>query len=146
MKKREDEGKLAAELLEVRDVMTPEVITEDEETPVTKLSRDMEVAGVGSVVITRKGRPIGIVTDRDIALKVIRKDRKASEVNAKEIMSTPLITIESDAPLGKACDLMAEKGIRRLPVVDGDKLVGIISVRNILTRSPASVSKFYPRD
>lgn len=137
---------MAMEILEVGDVMTPKVVTEDEETSVTKLSRDMVVAGIGSVVITKKGKPVGIVTDRDIAIKVIMKDRKASEVKAKEIMSSPLITIEPDAPLEKACELMAEKGIRRLLVIDDDKLVGIISVRNILTRSPTSVSKFYPEE
>ena len=134
------------EMLEVGDVMTPHVITEDEETSVTKLSKDMEVAGIGSVVITRKGKPVGIVTDRDIAIQVIMKDRKASEVKAKEIMSAPLITIESDAPLEKACELMAQEGIRRLPVIEDDKLIGIISVRNILTRSPTSVSRFYPAE
>jgi CBS domain-containing protein len=106
----------------------------------------MEVADIGSVVITRKGKPVGIVTDRDIALKVIMKDRKASEVKAKEIMSVPLITIESDVPLEKACEFMAEKGIRRLPVIEDDKLVGILSVRNILTRNPMCVSKFYPAE
>jgi CBS domain-containing protein len=137
---------MATEMLEVGDVMTLEVITEDEETAVTRLSRDMEVAGIGSVVITKKGKPVGIVTDRDIALKVIMKDRKASEIKAKEIMSAPLITIESDAPLEKACELMAERGIRRLPVIEEDKLVGIISVRNVLTRNPACVSKFYPAE
>ncbi len=134
------------EILEVWDVMTPKVVTEDEDTAVTKLSRDMEVTGIGSVVITKAGKPIGIVTDRDIAIKVIMKDRKASEITAKEIMSSPLITIEPDAPVEKACELMANKGIRRLPVVEGDKLIGIISVRNILTRSPMSVNKFYPAD
>ncbi|MBE0517129.1 MAG: CBS domain-containing protein [Methanophagales archaeon] len=135
---------MALEILEVGDVMTPKVVTEDEETSVTKLSRDMEVAGIGSVVITKKGKPVGIVTDRDIAIKVIMKDRRASEIKAKEIMSSPLVTIEPDAPLEKACELMAEKGIRRLLVMDDDTLVGIISVRNILTRSPGCVSKFYP--
>jgi CBS domain-containing protein len=137
---------MAPGMLEVGDVMTPKVITEDEETRITKLSRDMEVADIGSVVITRKGKPVGIVTDRDIALKVIMKDRKASEVKAKEIMSVPLITIESDVPLEKACEFMAEKGIRRLPVIEDDKLVGILSVRNILTRNPMCVSKFYPAE
>jgi CBS domain-containing protein len=119
-------------MLKVGDVMTLKVITEDEEISVTKLSRDMAVAGIGSVVITKKGKPVGIVTERDIAIKVIMKDRKASDIKAKEIMSSPLVTIESDAPLEKACGLMAEKGIRRLPVIEDDKLVGIISVKNLL--------------
>ena len=137
---------MATEMLEVGDVMTPEVITEDEKTRVTKLSTEMEMAGIGSVVITREGKPIGIVTDRDIALKVCALKRNPDDVTAKEIMSSPLHTIEPDASLEKACKLMADKGIRRLPVIEGDKLVGIISVRNILTRNPTCVHKFYPTE
>jgi len=137
---------MVTEMLEVGDVMTPEVITEDEGTLVTKLSKDMELAGIGSVVITRKGKPIGIVTDRDIALKIFASKRNPSEVKAEEIMSSPLITIEPDVLLEKACELMADRGIRRLPVMEDDKLVGIISLRNILTRSPTCVRKFYPAE
>jgi len=133
-------------MLEVGDVMTPKVITEDEETLVTKLSKDMELAGIGSVVITKVGKPVGIVTDRDIALKIFASKRNPSEVKAKEIMSSPLITIEPDVSLEKACELMADGGIRRLPVIEDDKLVGIISLRNILTRSPTCVHKFYPAE
>jgi len=133
-------------MLEVGDVMTPEVIAEDEKTRVTKLSTEMEMAGIGSVVITREGKPIGIVTDRDIALKVCAMKRNPDEVMAKEIMSSPLLTIEPDASLEKACKLMADEGIRRLPVVEEEKLVGIISVRNILTRNPTCVHKFYPTE
>jgi len=135
---------MAIEALEVGDVMTPKVVTEDEETPVTIISADMEVSGIGSVVITKEGKPVGIITDRDIAIKVIMKNRRPKEVKAKEIMSSPLITIGPDASIEKACALLAERSIRRLPVIDDDKLVGIISVRNILTRNPACVSKFYP--
>nr|QNO52323.1 putative protein [Methanosarcinales archaeon ANME-1 ERB6] len=132
------------EALEVRDVMTPQVVTEDEVAPVTKISMDMEVSGIGSVVITKEGKPAGIITDRDIATKVIMKNRRPSEIKAKEIMSSPLTTIEPDASVENACKLLAENGIRRIPVIEDDKLVGIISVRNILTRNPMCVTKFYP--
>nr|QNO53866.1 homoserine O-acetyltransferase [Methanosarcinales archaeon ANME-1 ERB6] len=135
---------MAMEALEVGDVMTPQVVTEDEEAPVTKISADMEVSGIGSVVITKEGKPTGIITDRDIATKVIMKNRRPGEIKAKEIMSSPLTTIEPDASIEKACELLAENGIRRVPVIEDDKLVGIISVRNILTRNPMCVTKFYP--
>ena len=135
---------MVTEILEVGDVMTPKVLTEDEDVPVSAISRDMEVSGVGSIVITRGGKPVGIVTDRDIAIKITMKDRKASEIHAKEIMSSPLISIAIDAPLEKACEILAANNIRRLPVIEEGNLQGIISVRNILTRNPTSVSKFYP--
>ncbi len=137
---------MAMELLEVGDIMTPKVVTEEEDTPVTKISKDMEAFGIGSVVITRNGKPAGIITDRDIALKVTMENRVPGEIKAKDIMSTPLITVEPDMPVDKACEILAKNGIRRLPVLDGDKLVGIVSVRNILTRNPACVSRFYPME
>jgi len=135
---------MEVEMLEVGDIMTPKVVTEDEDAPATKISKAMELTGVGSVVITKGGKPVGIITDRDIALKVTMKNRIPSEIKAKEIMSSPLITIEPDAPQEKACELMAEKGIRRIPVMEDDELVGIISVRNVLTRNPACIKTLYP--
>ena len=138
------EGKVVSELLEVGDVMTLKVITEDENTPVAKISEGMKVSGIGSVVITSEGKPAGIVTDRDMAIKVIMKDRKASEIKAKEIMSSPLITIKPEASVEKGCELLAKNNIRRMPVMENNELVGIISVRNILTRAPEHVKKFYP--
>jgi len=141
-----NEEEMATEMLEVGDVMTPNVITEDEETQVTKLSKEMELSGIGSIVVTRAGKPVGIVTDRDMAIQVCAKGKKPSEVKAKEIMSSPLLTIEPEASLEKACEFMADNGIRRLPVIEDDELVGIISFRNILTRSPTCVHKFYPAE
>ena len=135
---------MEAEILEVGDVMTPKVLTADEETSVTDLSKEMEIAGLGSIVITKSGKPVGIVTDRDIAIKVIMRDRKGSEIKAKEIMSSPLVTIEPGVLLEKACAILAENDIRSLPVIEDGELMGIISVRNVLTRNPTCVTKFYP--
>jgi CBS domain-containing protein len=81
--------------MKVADIMSRPIIAEDEETLVTKIAEDMEELGIGSVVITSKGKPVGIITERDIALKVLLKNRRAGEVKAKEVMSSPLITIES---------------------------------------------------
>ena len=132
--------------MKVRDIMSTPIVTEDEDTPMIDIARDMKELGIGSVVITSEGNPagIGIITERDIALKVLLKDRKASEVKAKEIMSSPLITIEPDIPVEKACELIAEKRIKRLPVIENGILIGIISVRNILSRMPECVRRFYP--
>jgi len=134
------------EKMKVKDVMSSPVITEDEDVSVTILSRDMELSGIGSVVITKEDKPVGMVTDSDIASKIIMKDKKASEIKAKEIMSSPLITIGAGASVEKACEFLVANDMRRLPVMENDKLVGIISVRNILTRAPKHVKKFYPVD
>ena len=132
------------DLLKVRDIMTRPVIAEDEEVLVTKIAEDMNELGIGSVVITKEGKPAGIITEWDIVLKVLLKNERASEVKAKEIMSFPLITLEPETSVEEACELVAKKGIKRLPVVENDVLIGIVSVRNILTKKPEYVKRFYP--
>ncbi|MGB7532119.1 MAG: CBS domain-containing protein [Halobacteriota archaeon] len=129
--------------MKVREMMTRPIITEDGDTIVTKIAEDMDELGVGSVVITSEGKPAGIVTERDIALKVLLKDRRASEVKAKEIMVSPLVTIESETSVDEACKLAARKRIKRLPVVENGMLVGIVSIRDLLTRKPEYVREFY---
>lgn len=129
--------------MKVREMMSRPIITEDRDTIVTKIAEDMDELGVGSVVITSEGKPAGIVTERDIALKVLLKDRRASEVKAKEIMAFPLVTIESETSVDEACKLAARKRIKRLPVVENGMLVGIVSIRDLLTRKPEYVREFY---
>jgi len=131
-----------AGLLEVRDIMTYPAITEDEDASVAEIAKCMKLSGIGSVVITKEDKHVGIVTDRDIVIKVIMKDRNPSKVKAKEIMSSPLMTIESDASLLGACKLLLEKSIRRLLVIEDDELVGIISIKNIVTGEPLHVKKY----
>ena len=129
--------------MKVRDIMTRPIIAEDEDTLVTKIAADMDELGIGSVVITSEGKPAGIITERDIALKVLLKDRRASEVKAKEIMAFPLVTVEPEASVDEACKLAARKRIKRLPVVEKGMLIGIVSVRDLLTRKPEYVREFY---
>jgi CBS domain-containing protein len=113
---------MEAELLEVRDIMTYPAITEDEDVSVAEIAKCMKMSGISCVVITKEDNP--------------------GEVKAKEIMSSPLMTIESDASLGRAGKVLIEKGIRRLPVIENGELVGIVSLRNIVTREPLHVRKY----
>jgi CBS domain-containing protein len=134
---------MAAELmLEVRDVMTYPAITEEGDASVAKILKIMKMSGIGSVIITEEDKPVGIVTDRDIVMKVIMKDRDPSKLKVKEVMSSPLMTIAADASLRRACKLLVEKGIRRLLVIDDEELVGVVSLRNILTGEPQHVRKY----
>lgn len=132
--------------MKVRDIMSTPIITEEGDTGIIKIAKDMADLEVGSVVITSEGEPAGIITERDIALKVLLKyrGRRGSEVKAKEIMSSPLVTIKPEATVEEACELASTKNLKRLPVVENGVLIGIISVRNILTRKPEYVKRFYP--
>jgi CBS domain-containing protein len=129
--------------MNVKDIMSRPIISEDEETLVTKIAEDMEELGIGSVVITKGGEPVGIITERDIALKALLKNRRASEVKAKEIMTAPLVTIDPETSVEDACKLAARKRIKRLPVVESGVPIGIVSIRDLLTRKPEYVREFY---
>ena len=123
--------------------MTRPIIVEDEETVVAKIAEDMDEFGIGSVVITKEGKPAGIITERDLALKVLLKDRMANEVKAKEIMAFPVVTVEPEVSIDEVCKLAAEKRIKRLPVVEKGMFVGIVSIRDLLAKKPESVKEFY---
>jgi CBS domain-containing protein len=129
--------------MKVETIMSRPIITEDEETPVNRIAKDMDKLKIGSVVITKKGKPAGIITERDIALKVLLKDKRAGEVKAKEIMSAPIVTVEPEVSVEEACKLAAKKRIKRMPVVENGVLVGIVSIRDLLTRRPEYVKEFY---
>jgi CBS domain-containing protein len=131
--------------MKVREIMSRPIITEDGDVLITEIVKNMAELGIGSVVITSDGNPAGIITERDIALKVLLKNKRADEVTAKEVMSSPLLTIEAETSVDEASALAAEKRIKRLPVVENGVLVGIISVRNILTQKPEYVKRFYPK-
>jgi len=133
---------MAAGLLEVRDVMTYPAITEDEDALVAEIAKCMKMSGIGSVVITKGDKYVGIITDRDVVIKVILRNRNPDGVKVKEIMTSPLVTIESDASLMGACKLMLEKDIRRLLVIEDGELVGVVSLRNIVTGEPMHVRKY----
>jgi CBS domain-containing protein len=129
----------------IRDVMSHPIITVDEDALVTEIVKNMAELEVGSVVITAEGKPTGIVTERDVALKVLLKNKRAGEVRAKEIMTSPLITVAPDTSLDEASEIAAEKHIKRLPVVENGVVIGLVSLRNILTQKPEYVKRFYPR-
>ena len=131
--------------LKVRDVMSHPIITVDEDALVIEIVKNMAELEIGSVVITADGKPTGIVTERDIALKVLLKNKRADEMRAKEIMTSPLITVTPDTSLDEASEIAAEKRIKRLPVVENGVVIGLVSLRNILTQKPEYVKRFYPR-
>jgi CBS domain-containing protein len=87
---------------------------------------------VGSVVIVREGRAVGIATERDYARKVILRGRSSAETAVSEIMSSPLITVSPGDSMNHCMALMTERKIRHLPVSDGTDVVGMISIGDLL--------------
>lgn len=100
---------------------------------VVEAARAMREHGVESVVVVDEdGRPIGIVTERDLLYRVLAEGRDASETKLEEVASKPLITIEPDLTVGEAIALMIRNGIRRVPVMDRGRLVGVVVMREVI--------------
>ena len=111
----------------IEDLARSDAITAPPETPVTDLATIMAEEKVGSVVITNGDAPVGIVTDRDLTVRVLGEQADLASQTAEDVMTTDLCTAEPDAGFYEAASLMAEHGVRRLPVCEGDSLVGIIT-------------------
>jgi CBS domain-containing protein len=117
--------------VKVDDFMTKDLVTADEETSVINIARIMGNQRIGSVIILRKGEPFGIFTERDLLTTFLAKDKALfTEVGLE--CSQPLIAIPSGTSAHRAAATMALKHIRRLPVVKDDKLVGIITARDLV--------------
>jgi len=121
----------------VRDVMSSPVVTMDEDESSNKAAANMDMHDLGAVIVTNKaGKSIGIITERDLVIRVIAKNLKPDTVKAKEIMTTPLVTIEPEATISDAARRMTRLDIRRLGVIYKGNLVGIISSKDILGVMP----------
>jgi CBS domain-containing protein len=121
----------------VRDVMSSPVITMDEDEASNKAAVSMEKNDVGAVIVTNKaGKSIGIITERDLVIRVIAKNLKPDTIKSKDIMTTPLVTIEPEATISDAARRMTRLDIRRLGVIYKGNLLGIISSKDILGVMP----------
>jgi signal-transduction protein with cAMP-binding, CBS, and nucleotidyltransferase domain len=120
----------------LRDIMNRKLTTTGIGATIAQAAKAMCFDEVGSVIILDNNKPIGIVTEEDIACKVVAKDLKPSKVHVNDIMSTPLITVSADKTVGDAAHMMVKHKVRRLPVIDTKKnVIGIVTVRDLLTVS-----------
>jgi len=121
----------------VKDVMSSPVVTSDEDDTSNNIAATMDKDNLGCVIVTNKtGKPIGIITERDLVTRVIARNLKPDNIKAKEIMTTPLVTIEPDATISDAARRMNRLDIRRLGVFYKSNLVGIISSKDLLGVMP----------
>ena len=117
----------------VRDIMTKNVICVDASVSANQAAKMMEDTGVGSLVVTEKNTPVGIITDRDFAIKVAAHAYPL-DTPVKKIMSSPLYSITPGESVWMIAEFMAARGIRKLPVIDDDKVVGIVTATDIVNK------------
>jgi CBS domain-containing protein len=122
--------------LKVEDLMIKDVITVDANLTVKEAAQIMNKFEIGCLLAVRNGKAIGIITERDLLKRIVAESRSATKTKVKEVMSTPLIVVEPDMELEDAAKLMFEMKIKKLPVVEGKRLVGLITLTDIARFQP----------
>ena len=118
--------------MNVRDVMTSNPRTVSPNDSIQVAARIMREEDCGVVPVVENGRPVGIVTDRDIVIRAVAEGTGDKAV--REIATTDLVFVKPDSSTKDAEKLMSERQVRRLPVVENDRLVGIISLGDIAVK------------
>jgi CBS domain-containing protein len=117
--------------IKIDRIMNNSIVSVDSSVSATDAAKMMEDTDVGAVIVLENGSPIGIVTDRDFAIKITAHSYPI-DTPVRRIMSSPLISIDSNSDLWMASDLMSSRNVRKLPVIDDDKVVGIVTSSDIV--------------
>jgi CBS domain-containing protein len=117
--------------MSIKEVMTSQVKACEPDTTVVEAAKVMAKEDVGPVPIVEGGRLTGIVTDRDIVVRVVAEGRDPNSTTVGEIASRDLVTVSPDDDLDAALQQLAQNQVRRIPVVEGDRLVGIVAQADI---------------
>jgi signal-transduction protein with cAMP-binding, CBS, and nucleotidyltransferase domain len=124
----------------VKDVMSSPVLTTDEAVPTNKIANLMNENKLGCVIVTNKdGKPLGIITERDLVVRVLAKNLQPASVKAVDIMTSPLATIDPEANISDAARRMSRMDVRRLGVIYRGDLIGLVSSKDILGVMPELV-------
>ena len=119
--------------MNIRDVMTPNPTTVSPNDSIQSAARVMRDEDTGVVPVVDNGKPVGVITDRDIVVRAVAEDRELNRP-VRDIVTTELVAVHPDMSVQEATDLMSEHQVRRLPVIDNDRLVGIVSIGDIAVK------------
>jgi CBS domain-containing protein len=118
-------------MAQIRDVMTSNPTTCERSTTVVEAAKVMASEDVGPVPVVEGGRLVGLVTDRDLVIRVIAEGRDPNSTTLGEIASSDLVTVQPDTDLDEATRLMSQHQVRRLPVVEDGRLIGIVAQADV---------------
>lgn len=123
----------------IRELMSPDPQTIDAKESVATVARVMRDQGVGAVIVVDGSQLMGIVTDRDIAIRAVADGKDPSTTSVGDIASRQLASLTPDDTVERAIELMRKRALRRLPVVEGHRAVGIVSIGDLaVQRDPSS--------
>jgi CBS domain-containing protein len=136
--------------MDIKDVMVKKIITVNPTTKIRDAVELMNKNQIGCLVVTRKGKPVGIMTERDVLKKIVCRCKNPEQTRVSEIMSKPLIVGSVDMDWLEAVKLMLDRNIKKLPILDDERLVGLVTLTDIArnryaylrhTQSPQAVSR-----
>jgi CBS domain-containing protein len=123
----------------VREVMTAEPVSVSADAGLDRVAEVMRDRDIGDVVVGTNGGVIGILTDRDLVIRGLASGQDVGSLTAGDICTGDVISVGSEDSVATAVDLMRNRAIRRLPVIDDGQLVGIVSIGDLATeRDPDS--------
>jgi len=125
--------------LKVEDVMVEDVVTINADATVLQAAKIMNKNEIGCLIVTRRGRAVGIVTERDLLKRIISRSRDPKKTKVREIMTKPLIAGESEMDIEDATRLMFDNKIKKLPVLEGGKLVGLVTLTDLVRYQPQMI-------
>ena len=120
--------------MKVRDIMTKNVFTVTPNTSLKNVADKMKELNVGAIPVVEGDKPIGIITDRDIVLRTVSENKDPFNTKAADIMSVDLVLATPEMDTDDAAALMSRHRIRRLPVVENEKLVGMVSLGDLAAK------------
>ena len=126
-------------LWKIKDVMITEVITVDVNTDLRKAVERMNSHEIGCLIVLEKGSYVGILTERDVLKRIVAEARNPEETMVGDVMSKPLVVVNPESSLEEAINLMIEKKIKKLPVIENRKLVGLVTMTEIARVHPEMV-------
>jgi len=127
--------------MKLKDIMTTDVLFVASDTPIRDVARKMEQNDIGAVPVCDGQKVLGIITDRDIAIRVVGRGLSPQECTVADIMSSPIVWCYEDCEVEEAARLMETRQIRRLIVVDRQKkLVGVLALGDVATRANEKIA------
>lgn len=125
----------------VKDYMDRDFPTIQVEASAVEAAKALNTTKKGYIIVLEKGKPLGIVTEWDLVSKVLAAEKDPKKLSLRQVASTPLITVDPDKDLIEASELMQKNGVKRLPVVKGGVIYGVITSTNIAQKCGEYVNK-----
>jgi CBS domain-containing protein len=123
-------------MLKVEDIMVEDVVTVDSDASVMQAVKLMNKNEIGCLIVIRRGKAVGIITERDFLKRIIAKLRNPEKTRVRQIMTKPLIIVNPNMDLEDATKLMFASKIKKLPVIEDRRLVGLVSLTDIAKFQP----------